>query len=44
MIQDGKSIESEFEGTVIKDFNDLLMIERNEKDKKMNELLTRVYD
>lgn len=40
LIMDGQSLESEFEGSMIQDFNDLMTLERNQKDAKMNKLLT----
>lgn len=43
LIMDGQSLESEFEGSMIQDFNDLMTLERNQKDAKMNKLLTQMY-
>lgn len=43
LIMDGQSLESEFEGSMIQDFDDLMTLERNQKDAKMNKLLTQMY-
>lgn len=42
MILEGQSLETEFENGMIKDFNDLLAVERNQKDTKMNELFKQL--
>lgn len=44
MILAGQSLEDEFESGMIKDFNDLLEVERNQKDNKINDLFKQLQE
>jgi len=42
-IQNNEQIDMAFDGAKVDDFKDLLDIEKNEKDEKLNSLLNEMY-